>query len=241
MTRRMHAPMKGTTMEQRSDTNGTPSTPIRGGESVYWALRDLGVTHVFGISSIHNIPIFEAIDRLGHIVHVSCRHEQGAAHAADAYARATGRLGVVVASTGPGTTNTITGLFEAQTVASPVLLITGQVPTEFLGQGRGFLHEHERQLEMLQTVVSDVWAVRERAEIGTAVRVAGRRALEGRPGTAAVEIPIDLQYAEQVEEITFDGRPTLDRQRDDRGGAPRCRRPSLHVLAGDHLGGWRRP
>lgn len=197
-------------MKQGSDTTGAPSTPITGGESVYWALRDLGVTHVFGISSIHNIPIFEAIDRLGHIVHVSCRHEQGAVHAADGYARATGKLGVVVASTGPGTTNTVTGLFEAQTAASPVLLVTGQVPSQFLGQGRGFLHENERQADLLQIVVSDVWAVRDRTEIGMAVRAAGRRAQEGRPSPTAVEIPIDLQYAEQVDEVAADDRPALD-------------------------------
>src|ERR1700744_1807239 len=77
-----------------------PPEPVSGGEAVYWALRALGVECVFGISSIHNLPIFEAIDRLGGIAPVSSRHEQGATYAADGYARSTGKLGVVIASTG---------------------------------------------------------------------------------------------------------------------------------------------
>ena len=97
-----------------------PTEAVSGGEAVYWALRALGVECVFGISSIHNLPIFEAIDRVGGVAHVSSRHEQAATHAADGYARATGKLGVVIASTGPGTTNTATGLLEAAFSSSPV-------------------------------------------------------------------------------------------------------------------------
>ena len=74
-----------------------------GADGVVRALRQLDVTHVFGIVSIHNMPIFDAINREGGIKVIDCRHEMAATHAADGYARATGRLGVVIASTGPGT------------------------------------------------------------------------------------------------------------------------------------------
>src|SRR6201996_7684627 len=97
---------------------------MTGGEAVGAALEALGVRHVFGIVSVHNLPIYDAIARGGAITPVGARTEQAAAHAADGYARATGELGVVIASTGPGTTNPITGLFEASFASSPVLLVT---------------------------------------------------------------------------------------------------------------------
>ncbi len=118
---------------------------MTGGEAVAAALETLGVRHVFGIVSVHNLPIYDALARRGTITPVGVRHEQAAAHAADGYARATGELGVVIASTGPGTTNTMTGLFEAGFASSPVLLITGQVDRAYLGKGRGILHEAEHQ------------------------------------------------------------------------------------------------
>ena len=74
---------------------------MTGGEAVYESLRALGVEHVFGIVSVHNIPIYDAIHRGGGITPIAVRHEQGALHAADGYARATGKLGVAITSTGP--------------------------------------------------------------------------------------------------------------------------------------------
>src|SRR5690349_12090796 len=124
---------------------------MSGGEAVAATLENLGVTHVFGIVSVHNLPTYDAISRRG-ITLVRCRHEQAAAHAADGFARVTGGLGVVLASSGPGTTNTVSGLYEAQFGSSPVLLVTGQIESRFLGKGKGFLHEAERQAEMLRTV-----------------------------------------------------------------------------------------
>jgi acetolactate synthase-1/2/3 large subunit len=168
---------------------------MTGGEAVYEALRALGVEHVFGIVSVHNIPIYDAIHRLGGITPVAVRHEQGALHAADGYARATGRLGVAIASTGPGTTNAMTGLYEAQFASSRVLLITGQVESLSYGKGKGFLHEAEAQLPMLRTVTRRSETVRRAEDIGeTVVRVA-QDINTGRPAPGAVEIPIDLQYA----------------------------------------------
>ncbi|HRE00208.1 MAG TPA: thiamine pyrophosphate-binding protein, partial [Ilumatobacteraceae bacterium] len=102
------------------------SVMMPGGDAVAAALEALGVTVVFGIVSIHNVPILDAIARSATIDFVACRHEQGAVHAADGYARATGKLGVALTSTGPGAANAMGGLFEANYASTPVLMITGQ-------------------------------------------------------------------------------------------------------------------
>ena len=95
-----------------------------GGDAVVEALVELGVERVFGIVSVHNLPIADAILRNGRITWHPVRHEQGAVHAADGCARATGCLGVAVVSTGPGTANAMGGLFEAAYASSRVLLIS---------------------------------------------------------------------------------------------------------------------
>ena len=102
-------------------------TQFTGADLIAQGLADLGIEHVFGIVSIHNMAIFDAINRLGKTQIIDVRHEQAGTHAADGYARATGKLGVMIASTGPGTANTVTGLYEAQYGSSRVLVITGQV------------------------------------------------------------------------------------------------------------------
>ncbi len=168
---------------------------MTGGDAVYETLRALGVEHVFGIVSVHNIPIYDALLRGGGITPISVRHEQGAIHAADGYARASGKLGVAITSTGPGVTNAMTGLFEAQFASSPVLMVTGQIDSTFYGKGKGFLHEAESQLPMLRTVTRRSESIRHVEEIPeTLVRLA-RDAQMGRPQPVALEIPVDFQYA----------------------------------------------
>ncbi|TDD84027.1 thiamine pyrophosphate-binding protein [Actinomadura rubrisoli] len=170
-------------------------TARTGGDLVVEALRALGVDHLFGIASVHNLPILDAVRRHGGITVVSVRHEQAAVHAADGYARATGGLGVALASTGPGTANAMGGLFEAQFAGSRVLLITGQVETRFYGRSKGYLHEAEQQLAMLRTLTREAWTVRRAEDIAETVVAAGRAAGTGPPRPTAVEIPVDLQYA----------------------------------------------
>jgi len=167
---------------------------MTGGEAVVAALKALDVRHVFGIVSVHNIPIYDAILRDGTITPVSVRHEQGAVHAADGYSRATGKLGVAIVSTGPGTMNAMPGLFEAGFASSRVLLITGQIDSVYYSKGKGFLHEAPRQTETLRSVTRLTESVRRTEDIAeTVVRVA-RDVMTGRPQPGAVEIPIDHQY-----------------------------------------------
>jgi len=168
---------------------------MSGGDAVYETLRALGVEHVFGIVSVHNIPMYDAILRGGGITPIGVRHEQGALHAADGYSRATGKLGVAITSTGPGATNSMTGLFEASFASSRVLMITGQIDSTYYGKGRGFLHEAENQLAMLRTVTGRAESVRRPEQIGETIFRAAADVMTGRPRPAAVEIPVDFQYA----------------------------------------------
>lgn len=170
-------------------------TKMSGGDAIHDALVALGVEHVFGIVSVHNIPIYDAIARHGKITPISVRHEQAAVHAADAYSRATGKLGVAITSTGPGATNSITGLFEAQFASSRVLMITGQTDTSFYGKGKGFLHEAEKQLLMLRTVTRRAESPRFVEQLGEVVIRVATDICSGRPQPGAIEVPIDLQYA----------------------------------------------
>ena len=123
-----------------------------GADLIADVLARLHVKHVFAIVSIHNMPILDAINRLGKTQIIDVRHEQAGTHAADGYARASGKLGVMIASTGPGTSNTVTGLYEAQYGSSRVLVITGQAETGFYGKGLAYVHEAEQQVPMLDSV-----------------------------------------------------------------------------------------
>ncbi|OYD70779.1 thiamine pyrophosphate-dependent enzyme [Rhodococcus sp. OK302] len=168
---------------------------ITGGMSVALALQAMDVTTVFTIPSAHNMTILRSIEDLGTIRVVGCRHEQGVLHSADAYARVIGGLGVAIVSGGPGTANTMGGLYEAHHASSPVLLITSQVETGHLGRGRGYVHEAEHQSEMLRTASKETVTVESVDDIATTVLRLGRAARSGRPRPTCVEIPLDLQDA----------------------------------------------
>lgn len=167
-----------------------------GADLIADALAQLGVEHVFGIVSIHNMPIMDAINRLGKTRIIDVRHEQAGTHAADGYARASGKLGVMIASTGPGTANTVTGLYEAQYGSSRVLVITGQAETAFYGKGLSYVHEAENQVPMLASVCRRVESPRHITQLGQAFNTVVNDMFTGRPAPGALEIPIDLQYAQ---------------------------------------------
>ena len=155
LTRERHEEIQAALDDAAAPTSGRSrmsNVTITPAPISHTALRALDVEHVFGIVSVHNIPIYDAILRHGGITPIDMRHEQAAVHAADGYARACGKLGVAITSTGPGACNAVPGLFEAGFASSPVLMVTGQIDTPYLGKGKGFLHEAERQLEMLRTV-----------------------------------------------------------------------------------------
>ncbi|MGI9616459.1 MAG: thiamine pyrophosphate-binding protein [Acidimicrobiales bacterium] len=203
---------------------------MTGGEAVARTLEALGVTKVFSIVSVHNLPTYKALAASDSIEVVACRHEQFAVHAADGYARATGHLGVALTSTGPGTTNAMSGVYEASYGSSPVLLITGQGESAFYGKGKGFVHEHETQLEMLRTVTRRAETIWRTEDISRTIASVADDARRGRPQACAVEIPIDQQY--RTAEVEIGGSPSVD---------PIALDTDAIAAAAEKLGGAERP
>ncbi|MFM9367847.1 thiamine pyrophosphate-binding protein [Streptomyces sp. Da 82-17] len=169
-----------------------------GGALLVAVLKELGIDTVFGIVSVHNLPLVEAVDR--ELRFVPVRHEATAVNAADAYGRARGSIGCALTSTGTGAGNAAGSLVEALATGTSVLHVTGQVEAEFLGSGRGFIHETKDQLGMLEAVSAYAATVRSADEAGRVLRAAAAAALASPGGPASVEWPIDLQYAAQTDE-----------------------------------------
>jgi acetolactate synthase-1/2/3 large subunit len=178
-----------------------------GGDLLVAVLRELGIDTVFGIVSVHNLPLVEAVDR--DLRFVPVRHEASAVNAADAYGRARGGIGCALTSTGTGAGNAAGSLIESLSAGSSVLHITGQVESEYLGSGRGFIHETKDQLGMLSAVSSYAASVPDTAQAGRILREAACAALAVPGGPASVEWPIDLQYAAQTDAHADLPAPTL--------------------------------
>ncbi|MEU8796375.1 thiamine pyrophosphate-binding protein [Spirillospora sp. NPDC048819] len=167
--------------------------PANGGDLLVAVLREHGVEVVFGVLSVHNMPLVEAVDR--ELRFVPVRHEAAAVNAADAHARAGGGLGVALTSTGTGAGNAAGSLIEAQSGGAAVLHVTGQIDSRHLGLGRGVIHETRDQAGMLRAVSKHAATVLPGADAGAILRHAAARALSVPCGPASVEWPIDLQYA----------------------------------------------
>jgi acetolactate synthase I/II/III large subunit len=164
-----------------------------GGDIVVRTLKAAGVEIVFGIISIHNMPIYDAIYRQGGIRVVPTRSEPGAVNMADGYAKATGKLGVAITSTGTGAGNAAGALVEAQTAGTPILHLTGQIDSAYLEQGRGYIHECKDQLNMLRAVSKVAHRVYTSGGLAATLYHAINVALSAPMGVVSVEIPIDIQ------------------------------------------------
>jgi acetolactate synthase-1/2/3 large subunit len=168
------------------------------GDLVAEFLDACGVTTAFGIVSIHNIPILDAIGRRNAIRYIPARGETGGGHMADAYARVSGGLGVLITSTGPAAANAMPALMEAQFAGSPLLHITAQTPTQFADREMGAVHDVHGvpgQAAMLAAVCKATHRIRTAQNaLGTLIAAAAD-ALSAPTGPVTVEIPIDLQRA----------------------------------------------
>ena len=168
-------------------------TPYTVADLVAEFLPRIGVTTAFGIVSVHNIPMLDAIGKRNALRYVMARGEMGGAHMADAYARVTGHLGVLFTSTGPGMANAIPGIVEARFAGSALLHITGQTLTKFIDRDMGPVHDVPGQTAALAAVSKAAFRVRNAGEaFGILVRAA-TTALTAPRGPVSVEIPIDLQ------------------------------------------------
>lgn len=161
---------------------------LTGGELVARVLKEAGVAHVFTLCGGHILPIYDGCLTEGIRV-VDVRHEQAAAHAADAYARLTRNVGVAMVTAGPGVTDAVTGVANAYSARSPLLLIGGAAPLGL--RGLGALQEME-QVALLRPITKGSWTVAETRQIPEVLTTAIRAALTGRPGPVFVEIPVDL-------------------------------------------------
>ena len=161
------------------------------------ALEDAGVEIAFGLPGVHNLPLWRELNG-SPIRLVGVRHEQTAAYAADGYARASGRLGVALTTTGPGAANTLAAVGEAWASRQPILVIATDIPSTARRPGvwRGALHEATDQAAMFMPVVKEAIRVRSADEIGPAVSRAARTALEAPARPVYVEIPTDLLSGE---------------------------------------------
>jgi acetolactate synthase-1/2/3 large subunit len=164
------------------------SSELTGGELVARVLKEAGVGHVFTLCGGHILPIYDGCLTEGIRV-IDVRHEQAAAHAADAYARLTRGVGVAVVTAGPGVTDAVTGVANAQAARSPLLLIGGAAPLGL--RGLGALQDMD-QLSLLRSVTKGVWSVPETRQVPEVLTTAIRTALSGRPGPVFVEIPVDI-------------------------------------------------
>ncbi len=163
------------------------------GDLVAAFLEAAGVDTAFGVISIHNMPMLDAIGQRNRIRFVPARGEAGAVNMADANARVSGGLGVAFTSTGTGAGNACGALVEAQTAGTPVLHLTGQIETEYLDQERGYIHEARDQLTMLRGASKAAFRVRTVSDLPGTLREAVRMAQSPPAGPVSVEIPVDIQ------------------------------------------------
>src|SRR5581483_10517551 len=156
------------------------------------ALVREGVELMYGYPGGAIMPFYDALTSYPTLRHVLVRHEQAAAHAADGYARATGKVGVCVATSGPGATNLVTGLATAFMDSTPVVAITGQVAREFIGRDA---FQETDVIGVTQPITKHSFQVRSADEIAAVIHEAFRVARSGRPGPVLVDIPKDVQNA----------------------------------------------
>lgn len=162
-----------------------------GGEALVASLAAHGVDTVFGIPGTHNLAIYAAMPGYG-VRHITPRHEQGGGYAADGYARVSGRVGVVVTTTGPAALNAAAALAQAYSDSIPVLLIAPGMPTGHPSHGNGLLHELRNQRLAFDGCVEESHRVESVAEIPVAVAQAFARLTRGRPRAEYLEVPLDL-------------------------------------------------
>jgi len=188
-------------------------TSITGARAVVKSLEREGVDMVFGIPGNHNMPIFDALYRHPRIKYMVVRHEQAAAFMADGYARASGRVAAVLSLPGPGVTNAYTGLGEAYTDSSPVLLLATQVNQAYIDQHKGLLHELPRQFEVLAPIMKYSQRVRHAGEIPGVIHRALLEARNGRPRPVQIEIPRNVQLETLDWRAEWDTEPAARRER----------------------------
>jgi acetolactate synthase-1/2/3 large subunit len=156
-------------------------------------LERIGADTIFGIISIHNIPFYDALERHRGFRLVTARHEGAAVNMADAYSRVSGKPGVALTSTGTGAGNAAGAIIESWNGGAPLLHITGNVASNFIATGRGYIHDCKDQFGMLKSISKEAYRVRRPDQASAVFRRAIAAAMQPPPGPVSIEIPIDFQ------------------------------------------------
>ncbi|MBP0439154.1 acetolactate synthase 3 large subunit [Tianweitania sediminis] len=177
-------------------SNATSGTrEMSGAEMVVQALKDNGVEHIFGYPGGAVLPIYDELFQQEEVQHILVRHEQGAGHAAEGYARSTGRAGVMLVTSGPGATNAVTPLQDALMDSIPLVCISGQVPTTLIGSDA---FQEADTVGITRPCTKHNWLVRDVNELAAILHEAFHIATTGRPGPVLVDIPKDVQFARGI-------------------------------------------
>ncbi|MDA0891990.1 MAG: acetolactate synthase 3 large subunit [Proteobacteria bacterium] len=166
---------------------------ISGGDMIVRALEDEGVEYIFGYPGGAALHIYDAIFKANSVPHILVRHEQAATHAADGYARATGKPGVVLVTSGPGATNAITGIATAYMDSIPMVVISGQVQSHLIGEDA---FQETDMVGISRPIVKHSFMVQRTEDIPTIIKKAFHIATTGRPGPVVVDVPKDLTHPE---------------------------------------------
>src|SRR5690242_6734879 len=165
---------------------------MTGAEMVIAALADQGVEYIFGYPGGAVLPIYDALFQQQKVRHVLVRHEQGAVHAAEGYARSTGKVGAVLVTSGPGATNAVTGLTDALMDSIPIVCLTGQVPTHLIGNDA---FQECDTIGITRPCTKHNYLVKDVADLPRIMHEAFHIATSGRPGPVVIDIPKDVQFA----------------------------------------------
>src|SRR6202162_5701398 len=168
---------------------------MTGAEMVVQALADQGVEHLFGYPGGAVLPIYDALFQQDKVNHILVRHEQGAVHAAEGYARSSGKVGAVLVTSGPGATNSVTGLTDALMDSIPIVVITGQVPTHLIGNDA---FQECDTVGITRPCTKHNYLVKDVKDLSRVIKEAFYIASTGRPGPVIVDIPKDIQQAEHT-------------------------------------------
>src|SRR5215475_14565488 len=177
-------------MSRRSEAM---SKEMTGADMVIEALVDQGVEHIFGYPGGAVLPIYDALfQQSNRLQHILVRHEQGAVHAAEGYARSTGKVGCVLVTSGPGATNAVTGLTDALCDSIPLVVITGQVPTHLIGNDA---FQECDTVGITRPCTKYNYLVKRIEDLPRVLHEAFYVASSGRPGPVVIDIPKDIQFA----------------------------------------------
>ena len=168
------------------------SEKLTGAQIVLKALKDQGVGHIFGYPGGAVLPIYDEIFQQEDVEHILVRHEQGATHAAEGYARSTGKCGVVLVTSGPGATNAVTGLTDALMDSIPMVCITGQVATHLIGNDA---FQEADTVGITRPCTKHNYLVKSVDDLARIIHEAFHVATSGRPGPVVIDIPKDIQFA----------------------------------------------